>query len=242
MLVIEARKMVFILTGTVVGLLLGHTVGLFLKFGLGQDFCLGFVPLFDFDREGNLPAFVSTMLLLLCAALAGLIGWTLRRQKDLRWIGWIGIAVLFIYVSLDETISIHEQLIVPTRVHWGLSGYLYFGWVIPYGIFVCILVIGYGRFVQRLPTHVRRIVILSAAVYLTGALGMELVGGRYFDFVDEQLNLTYALITTTEELLEMAGAILFVTAELMYIQSQLLEVTIIVAPRRAQIGQREACP
>ena len=44
-----------------------------------------------------------------------------------------------------------------------------------------------------------------------GAIGVELIGGRYLELHGVE-NLTYAMITTVEESLEMAGVIIFIWA------------------------------
>ena len=49
---------------------------------------------------------------------------------------------------------------------------------------------------------------ISAAVFLAGALGMEMACGPYFETVKAK-DLGFALFTTVEEPLEMAGLILF---------------------------------
>jgi hypothetical protein len=48
-------------------------------------------------------------------------------------------------------------------------------------------------------------------VFVFGALGMEMVGGAYFDSHGSQ-NVTYVALQTVEEILEMVGIIVFIHA------------------------------
>src|SRR5438105_3804596 len=59
------------------------------------------------------------------------------------------------------------------------------------------------RFLLRLPADTRRWLLISGAVYLGGAVGMELIDGKYMEA--HGANLTYMLMTTVEEGLEMSG-------------------------------------
>lgn len=52
-------------------------------------------------------------------------------------------------------------------------------------------------------------------MYLGGTLGIELVGGYYGNFYSQE-NMTYALISTIEEGLEMLGIAVFIYALLSY--------------------------
>ena len=60
--------------------------------------------------------------------------------------------------------------------------------------------------------------IIAGCLYVSGALGMEMVGGNYRDMVGE-VDLNYGLITSFEETLEMAGIILFIYGLLDYLRS-----------------------
>jgi hypothetical protein len=72
------------------------------------------------------------------------------------------------------------------------------------------------KFLKNLPAKVRIGFILSAVVYLGGALGMELVGGSYASKYGLD-NFNFNLLSTIEESLEMLGASLFIRTLLTYI-------------------------
>ncbi len=208
-----------------------NLIAIVLKFSFGQDFFFGFVPLVDLDREGNLPSYYQSCALLFCSILLMVIGIAGKKSQDRDWIYWIGLSLLFAFVSLDESISIHEQLIKPVRKLFNLSGIFYFAWVIPYGIIVALLALVHIRFFFRLPRKVFWLFAAAAACYIGGALGIELVGGYYFSKVHEQLDFNYALITTVEETMEMVGLIIFVCGLLEFIEQRYRQVQI-------QVGEK----
>ena len=120
-------------------------------------------------------------------------------------------SVIFLYLSYDEAAQVHERLINPMRELLRAGGVFYFAWVIP--ATAGLLVIGaiYLRFVLALPPQVRKLFVLSAAVYVSGAFGTEMVGG-YMRDSRADLWTAYQVIVTIEETLELLGMMLFSTA------------------------------
>ncbi len=177
------------------------------KYLWNDDYFYELVPLFDLDKERNIPSLFSSMLILFCACFFYLI--TLARAHSLKTYGyWLGLALIFSFLALDELVSLHERIIRPLRGALHTSGVLYFAWLIPYGI--AVLAIGgiYLRFLFRLPATMRWMMIAAATIYLSGAMGMELIGGHYYEQLGEHRNLPYELMTACEESLEMFGMII----------------------------------
>ena len=97
-----------------------------------------------------------------------------------------------------------------------LGGLLYFSWVIPATLIVLGLAVVYRGFLLALPAATRRRFLLAAALYLGGALAMELPLG-YWTSRHGVDNLGYGLIDWLEETLELAGASLFCYALLLHL-------------------------
>ncbi|HVK71731.1 MAG TPA: hypothetical protein VM734_00365 [Kofleriaceae bacterium] len=160
------------------------------------------VGLLSLSYEQNLPTWYASSLLLACAALLAAIAddaGARRRRFHRHW--WV-LAAGFAAMSLDEVSELHERLgglIAPA------SDVLYFDWVIPAGVAVAAIAIAFVPFLRALPPRRRRDVLLAAALYLGGALAMELPLGwwtaRHGDGGGG-----YALIDWVEETLELAGA------------------------------------
>jgi hypothetical protein len=209
---IQPGKVVLFLLVIISLLTLAHTAGLVARFAFHHSHIYGLVPMFDFNGEQNLPTFYSTLSLLLCSALSAAKA-AVSRRSGARWeFHWTGLSMLFLGVALDEQFILHERAIVPLRHLLNLSGFLYFAWVVPYGLMVLVLAVIYIRFLTHLHSSTRRRLLIAAVLYLAGALGMEMIGAAYYERIGSVNNLQYELMATAEELLEMAGVIVFIQA------------------------------
>jgi hypothetical protein len=176
------------------------------------------------DGEGNIPAWYSAMLLLVCALLLASITLAQRYQSGGKLAGWLLLTVIFLFLSLDEIAQFHELSIAPLRNRFEASGFFHYAWIVPAALCVVLFVLGYLRFLARLPARTRQLFLLAGAVYVAGALGAEAISGKQASLHGEQ-NLTYHAIITVEELLEMSGVVLFIYALLDYIGRQFTRVT-----------------
>ena len=217
---IDVAKVVRALFLAAGGLVLLHLLGLVSTYGFGHGNVFGFVPFFNLDLEDNAPSWFSAVLAPAGACLFFVI-WRRLLFEGKRSLQWLLLSLIFVFISVDESASLHEMLITPVREWLDLSGLLYFAWVVPYGLAVLILATTLLPFILRLEREVRRRLILAAVVYLGGALGLELVGGLIYESLGEQRNLTYDLVITCEETLEMAGLILLIRAQLLFLRKHL---------------------
>jgi hypothetical protein len=134
------------------------------------------------------------------------------------------LGIIFLFLAVDETISVHERLIVPIRTALDTSGVLYFAWVIPYGIALAIFLIPTIKNLFTLPKRIRLMFVAAGTIYISGAIGMELIGGRHYELYGPKNHL-YFLITSIEEILEMSGIVIFIHALLTYIKSDMKNLT-----------------
>jgi hypothetical protein len=75
--------------------------------------------------------------------------------------------------------------------------------------------ITYVRFLGALPRATRLGILLSAAIYITGAAGVEAASGWWAEGHGSK-STALLLVSTVEENLEMAGTLLFVLVVLAY--------------------------
>lgn len=196
-------------------LLCAHVLGILSEFALGHNNVYGLIPLFDFDIENNIPTLYSSLSLLFASVLLWFIA-KFRKSSEKPFILWFGLAIIFTCLSIDEAVCLHELLTEPLRNSLQLDGIFYYAWVIPYGIGVILIALVYFRFLLSLPNKIRQLFITAAATFVTGAMGMELLGGLFASKHGDQ-QLPYKLITTAEELLEMLGTAIFIYALLTYL-------------------------
>jgi glycosyltransferase involved in cell wall biosynthesis len=88
---------------------------------------------------------------------------------------------------------------------------------------VSFIIVGEGSLMEELrklcvTLKIEKNVIIAGLIYVTGAIGIELIGGRYSELYG--YNVTYFVITTLEELLEMVGVVVFIYALTSYIDSE----------------------
>ena len=180
------------------------------------------------DGEGNLPAWYSASLLLLCSLLLAAITHAERQRRGGQVPHWLALTLIFAFLSLDETAQLHELWIRPLRDMFDLGGFFYFGWIIPAGLCVALFVLAYLGFLGKLPARTRRLFLVAGTTFVGGAIGIEAISGDHAS-VHGKENLTYHLIITLEELFEMAGLVIFIYALLDYTSRQFTKVTFRVA-------------
>jgi hypothetical protein len=180
----------------------------------------GLSRVFNLDAENNAPTWFSSICLFLCALLLWLTGKAARLRRDPASRYWFGIAAVFLMMSLDETASLHERLLQPMRAAFHLSGYFYYGWVVPGGLFVLAFAAATIRFLQRLPADTRRRFLVAGFTFVAGGLGIEMLAANY-EFVHGEGGLPLHLLSVAEETLEMLGTVLFLRALLLHLERTL---------------------
>ena len=178
-----------------------------------------FINVFDVGSDSSIPTWYSSLALLFCAAISALIGACVSRADGNR-LYWYAIAVLMLGMSIDEVAMIHERILGGIGDLILVEGadrspYLFYSWVILGAPLVLGVVAFMLRFVLRLPSKTRKLVFLSGAVFVAGALGMEVLNSRLHK-LSGHLTIEYLLSTALEEFLEMAGVGVFLYALLDY--------------------------
>jgi hypothetical protein len=159
------------------------------------------VAALSLSYEGNVPTWFAAVLLFSCAQELAVTARRASASRD-RWrLHWWVLAAGFLCISVDEVVGMHELLSIP----FDTTGVLYFGWVIPAAALVGVLGIAYARFVLALPAPLQARFILAGALYVAGAVAMELPLGAITESQGDD-SLAYALVDAVEETLELVGA------------------------------------
>ena len=90
----------------------------------------------------------------------------------------------------------------------------------PFGFLVAIFLLSYTKFLFHLPVSTKKLFIAAAALYIGGAMGVEMLGG-YVASTTGQKNVSYVIVITIEESLEMLGIVVFIHALISYIKTYL---------------------
>lgn len=211
---VSPRQALIVLLSIIGFLVLANIAGIVAKFAFGQDSFFGLIGLFDLHSERNIPTLFSSLQLALAGLLLFLIG-SKHQSSGEKFIAWIVLAAIFLFLAIDETAVIHERLSEPVRAVLNPGGFFYFPWVIPYGIVVMLILVGFSRFLMQLPKPISTWFLASGAIYIGGAIGFEMLSARHKQLFGSD-NVSYALYYTVEETLEMLGIALFLYALLKY--------------------------
>jgi len=128
---------------------------------------------------------------------------------------WSFLAIIFIFLGVDENVSLHERVGVVVRSQHDFSGVFYYSWLVPYILILLVIGILYIPFLLRLPRNVLYHFIVAFSVFTSGAIGMEMLGGRHEEAFGKDLMLVFYY--SVEEFLEMLGVVIFIKGILNFI-------------------------
>lgn len=187
----------------------------------GHPKVFGLVDFFYMGNEQNLPTFFTVCLMLLSAILLAHIYTESKIKQRPFQKTWLLLSLLFVALACDEFCMFHEELSALSTNKLGIqaSGYFTYAWVVPGMIFVAIVGLLLMRLVLSLPQKTRFWFIVSGAVYISGVIGMEMIGANQLN--QQGRTFGYTIIVVIEESLEMLGLILFIRALQDYIANNL---------------------
>ena len=169
---------------------------------------------FSMDSEDSLPTTYSIVMLALVAIVAAQLALSTRGTQR---IGMGLISVVFAYLAWDEGATIHERVgyFLQQRAEGDVEVAPY-TWVVfgaPLAILFGIVAIGLLR---SLPKGVLVRMVVAGVIFLTGAVGMEIVASRlHLGGLTGETPAMLAL-TGVEEFLEMLGVAYFFVVLLGY--------------------------
>ena len=215
-LTISARNILLWLLLCLGVLLILHLFGQYLWHIQGLIHPSIYVDRFNMNEEISLPTWFASFLLLFVSVLMGAAG-SAKTQGRSAARYWKVLAVIFLFLSIDEGSSFHEVLSDPMRALLNIqSGWLYYAWVVPGAALAIAAIIYFFRFWRNLPASVRSLVGLASFLYLSGALGVELLGTYYASAIGGY-DFNYFLSVALEESLEKLGLIILIYALIRYL-------------------------
>ncbi len=218
-LTIRPRTIAAALLSVIAVLSVLNALTLVAEFGFGHDYVKGLSPMFRLNAEGNIPTFFSALLLLSAAAICAAVAIAARRTGGRDWTGWAGLAAIALFLTLDEAAQIHELL--DRNRGWAESfvrteGVFLGPWVIAYSALVLIVAVVYLPMFLRFASRYRRLFATAAALYVGGAIGVEMIGATQWS-LDGDL-LAFEVINSIEEMMEMTALTIAIYALVSYAQ------------------------
>ncbi|HMB75939.1 MAG TPA: hypothetical protein VKN76_06040 [Kiloniellaceae bacterium] len=167
---------------------------------------------FDVGKEDSVPTAFSILNLFISSILLYAI-YTVSKFRCQRISHyWLFLCFVFLFLSIDEAASLHEKTGgLVSYIGLGSIDFHYNSWVIIGAIFTGIVFLAFLPFLFALPRRTAFLMFLSGAVFISGALGLEAVGGLMLKtgFVADRLDFIYEMRRVAEEGLEMLGIALF---------------------------------
>lgn len=195
-------------------LILSNAILIWIRFGMdvSADGPFGFIYYrLILNSEANIATWFASTLLVLCAFALVSAAIAQRRQRHRDWKYWFVLACVFVVLSVDETASLHENLTVPaqrivdTDAAIGTNA-----WV----VIVLPLVLIFGafqiRWLLRLPRAIAAGFVMSGAIFVGGAAGVEVLSGVARDQHGFH-SIQFAVISLVEEGIEITGLCVFLT-------------------------------
>jgi len=207
---VDRRRLVRFLAAVVAALVVLSFAGQLLKFEYGYPNVFGLVPLFDVNLENNVPTWYQSIALFACAALLALLAVAARRKHAPFALHWLALALIFLFLSMDEVGSLHERTVEPlSRLVGRPSGVWAPTWTILGAVAVVAIGASYLRFVLHLAWSERIRVLVAGGLFVGGALGMEMIAALVYTEPVYGESLDVAAIAHVEELLEKLGVLVF---------------------------------
>ncbi len=195
---------------------------------------------FNLDSENSVPAWFSSINLILCAQALFAIFFIERRRGERRY--WLGMSLVFVLLSMDEAASFHEALMVPLRRILNVDGIFFFAWVIPGSAAVLVFVAALWGFLSRLPRKTAWAFVRAGAIFCLGAIGIEMLGSLRYSENAYEADFGFGLLVLVEESLELAGEILFLRELLAYLAGRTNPYAIAAVKARASESEAGALP
>ena len=194
--------------------LIGSVLGHIGNFGFGWRVYAPFRFynfMFDLSEEANLAAWFSSMLLGQCSLILLTIGASEDPEiRPWRW-HWYFIAVVFVYLSLDEATALHERATKPMHNALDLPPIFTNAWVLLALPIIALTGLLLLSFLRNLPARTLRLFVISGVIYVGGAAGVELFSGLMkYEFGTQDIR--FAAVAWIEETMELAGITLFLKA------------------------------
>ena len=170
--------------------------------------------LFHLDEENNIPTWYSSFLLLNCAFVLHVVS---KKKMD-HQAHWTFLSLGFLILAVDEVAGMHESLNTAIDINWAIPG----------AILVAVVGVLFIPFLLSLERRLAILFVISGLLYVSGALGVELLS----EDMDED-SLEYGFATAVEEGMEMLGAWMFLRVNMFAMDKQRVEIEVTLPRKQA---------
>lgn len=222
----RVHRFIAVVTGL---LALGAIAALVIQYPLGfGDSTVGAAArrLFGLNAERGLWAGSSFLFLFVTAVAVFLSTWADNVEPSIAMHSrrWRLLAFAMMFVAFDEAFRVHEWISGFLQTRLGLTGFLHFAWVIPYGAAAAAIAVLMARPLSALPRRTAALMVTGGFCYVLGAAGAELIDGQLRTInAPTYLRETQIVI---EETLEWAGVWTFFAGVMRLLSTATLRVQV----------------
>ncbi len=189
----------------------------------GNDNLMGFSRLVDFDIEGNLPSWFSSINLFIASILLFVISRSDDAKQKNQGKYWFVLSMIFLFMSFDESAMFHEMIgQILLKITGPLASFTWLG-TVPYMVAIPFLLLFLYKFLFSLTPYFRNMFMICGFIFCLGALGFEYLGFLNFHVgANSEIDgdsYTYIFLNTIEESFEMFGVAIFIFSLLRFLEN-----------------------
>ena len=196
-------------------LLIAHLGAEAVRTTVGENLPDRATGMWNLDEENNVPTWFASMLLALVGFGFAFVGLMKYQERDRHYRQWFAIALIPLFLSLDDMAQLHEALSSPLSDEYGFGGLLRWAWIVVAIPVVLVLTVLFVPFLRRLPGRTMALLLLGAGVTFSGGVILEMFEGWRVDSSGHGGLLLFSMVTV-QEMMEMIGSIIALYAVIDY--------------------------
>jgi hypothetical protein len=208
-------RVALFLVALAVLLLIAHLAAEAVRTTVGADLPDRATAMWNLDEENNVPTWFASMLLALVGFGLAFVGLMKYQECDRHWWQWFAIALIPLFLSLDDMAQLHEALSRPLSDEYGFGGLLHWAWLVVALPVVAVLTVLFLPFLLRLPARTAILLLAGAGMTFSGGVILEMFEGWRVDASGQGGLLLFSMVTV-QEMAELLGSIIALYAVIDY--------------------------
>lgn len=212
---VSPLRIALFLLAIVALLLMAHLAAEAVRTTVGADLPDRATAMWNLDEENNVPTWFASMVLALVGFALAFVGMMKYQERDRHWWQWFAIALIPLFLSLDDMAQLHEALSRPLSDEYGFGGLFHWAWLVVALPVVAVLTVLFLPFLIRLPARTAVLLLAGAGITFSGGVVLEMFEGWRVDASGQGGLLLFSMVTV-QEVAEMIGSIIALYAIIDY--------------------------
>ena len=213
---VSPLRVALFLAAIAVLLLIAHLAAEAVEKAFGESLPDRATAIWSLDEENNIPTWYASMLLALVGLALAFVGLMKYQERDRHYWQWFAIALIPLFLSLDDMAQLHEALSDPLSEEYGFGGLLRWAWIVVAAPVVAVLTVLFLPFLFRLPRRTALLLLAGAGITFSGGVVLEMFEGWSFDSSGGGGAIFFSLVTV-QETMELIGSIIALYAVIDYV-------------------------